>query len=70
LDATRQYMMLAWNGARGTNVDVYRDGKFLMAQANDGRWTNSRLLPGASKYTYKICETGKTVCSNLATVQF
>ena len=70
VDATKQYMMLAWNGARGTNVDVYRDGKFLMAQVNDGRWTNSHLLPGASKYTYKICETGKTVCSNLATVQF
>jgi PKD repeat protein len=70
VDATRQYMMLAWTGARGTNVDVYRDGKFLKAEINDGRWTNSRLLPGASKYTYKICETGKTVCSNLATVQF
>ena len=70
VDATRQYMMLAWTGAKGTNVDVYRDGKFLMAQVNDGRWTNSRLLPGASKYTYKICQTGTTVCSNLATVQF
>jgi PKD repeat protein len=70
VDATRQYMMLAWSGARGTNVDVYRDGKFLTAQVNDGRWTYSRLLPGVARTTFKVCETGKTVCSNVATVQF
>jgi hypothetical protein len=69
-DAAKQYMTLSWSGAQGASVDVYRDGVFLTIQANDGRYANSRNLPGSSQYTYKVCQAGTTVCSNVATVQF
>jgi PKD repeat protein len=70
VDATKQYMKLIWSGARGTTVDIYRNGTFFRQEANDGRYTNSRLLPGLSKYTYKVCELGTTVCSSNTTVVF
>jgi hypothetical protein len=69
-DATKQYMTLKWTGASGATVDVYRDGAFLKNEPNDGKYVNSRKLPGASRYTYKVCEAGTTVCSNEATVEF
>jgi hypothetical protein len=70
VDATKQYMMLTWTGARAATVDVYRNGVFWKNQLNDGRYTNSRYLPGSSRYTYKVCEVGTTTCSNEATVVF
>lgn len=69
-DATKQYMTLNWSGAAGTHVDVYRNGPFLNVQLNDGHYTNSRSLPGSPSYTYKVCQTGTTICSNTATVTF
>ncbi|MEA2725394.1 MAG: hypothetical protein QOH59_3165, partial [Gemmatimonadales bacterium] len=70
VDATKQYMALKWSGAQGASVDVYRNGVFLKTDTNDGKYTNSRSLPGASQYTYKVCQAATTVCSNEATVQF
>jgi thermitase len=70
VDATKQYMTLTWTGAQGATVDVYRDGVFTKNELNDGIYTNSRNLPGASQYTYKICQAGTAVCSNNATVVF
>jgi PKD repeat protein len=70
VDATKQYMALTWSGATGATVDVYRNGVFLRSETNDGRYTNSRNLPGSSQYTYKVCQAGTTICSNEATVTF
>jgi PKD repeat protein len=69
-DATKQYMTLIWTGARSPTVDIYRDGLFLKNDLNDGKYTNSRNLPGAASYVYKVCEVGTTTCSNVATVNF
>jgi PKD repeat protein len=70
-DATKQYMTLRWSGAKGSYVSVYRDGRlWLLKTLNDGFWVNSRALPGAPSYTYKVCQVGTTICSNLATVRF
>jgi PKD repeat protein len=69
-DATRQYMTLDWAGATGANVDVYRDGALISVQVNDGHYTNSRSLPGSPSYTYKVCQTGTTICSNQSTITF
>jgi PKD repeat protein len=71
-DATYQYMTLRWSGATGTTVDIYRTppGRLWGKTANDGVWINSRLLPGSPSYTYKVCQTGTTICSNEATVTF
>jgi hypothetical protein len=63
-------MTLRWTGATGTQVTVYRNNAFLANTANDGRQTYSRPLPGASRYTYKVCKVGTAVCSNVATVNF
>ena len=55
----------------GTAVNINRDAKFLKREANDGQYVDSQLLPGGSKYTYKVCEVGSTtICSNKATVTF
>jgi PKD repeat protein len=70
VDATKQYMALTWSGATGATVDVYRDGVFLRNELNDGKYTNSRNLPGAKQYVYKVCQTGTTICSNDAIVTF
>ena len=70
VDATKQYMALIWTGGTGATVDVYRNGVFLRSETNDGRYTNSRNLPGSSQYTYKVCQAGTTICSNEATVVF
>lgn len=69
-DATRQYMTLTWSGATGTTVDVYRDGLLRLNTANDGLYTNSRSFQGTAAYTYEVCLTGTTTCSNQATVTF
>jgi PKD repeat protein len=69
-DATKQYMTLLWSGATGTTVDVYRDGRFLNNQVNDGKYINTHGLPGAASYAYKVCQPATTNCSNSATVTF
>jgi thermitase len=63
-------MTLDWTGARGTSVDVYRNNARLTATANDGHYVNTRAFSGPATYTYKVCETGTTVCSNQQTVVF
>jgi PKD repeat protein len=69
-DATTQYMTLTWSGARGTMVDVYRNGVMIKTTENDGRYVNTRNFTGAASYAYKVCEPGTTTCSNQATVEF
>ena len=71
VDATHKYMTLTWSGPTGTAVNIHRNGKFLKKEANDGQYIDSLVLPGESKYTYKLCEVGSTtICSNEATVTF
>jgi chitodextrinase len=69
-DGTTQYMTLDWTGAQGSSVDVYRNGVVLSRTANDGHYVNSRAFTGPATYTYKLCETGTTVCSNQQKVVF
>jgi hypothetical protein len=63
-------MALDWTGARGTSVDVYRNGPLLGTTANDGHYVNGRTFQGPATYVYKVCETGSSVCSNEASVTF
>ena len=70
-DATKKYMTLTWTGATGATVDVYLNGVFGKNVTNNGKYVNSRPLPGAPSYTYKVCLAGSTTtCSNNATVTF
>jgi hypothetical protein len=58
-----QYMTLTWTGAKGALVDVYRDNRPHMTTNNDGRYVNSRKRLDQTRYTYKVCERGSSVCS-------
>lgn len=59
--ARRTQVNLAWAGATGANVDVYRNGAFATATANDGAYSEIRT-PGT--WTYRVCQTGSTsTCS-------
>lgn len=61
---------LSWSGATSTDVDVYRNGGFVVTTANDGAYTDSTGNKGGGSYDYQVCEAGTGTCSNVATVTF
>ena len=62
---------LSWSGA-SANVDIYRDGGIVVQNSpNDGTHTdNIGTKGGGTSYTYKVCNTGTSTCSNNFTVNF
>ena len=61
---------LTWSGAT-TAVDIYRNNvKIVTATANDGAHTDNIDARGSGSYTYRVCLTGTTTCSNNAVVNF
>ncbi len=65
-----QYVDLTWSGAT-SNVDVYRDGALVKSnELNDGAYTDELNKKGSGSYTYRVCESGTSTCSNDATVTF
>ena len=59
--ARRTPVNLAWTGATGARVDVYRDGALLVTTANDGAYSENRA---AGTWAYKVCQRASTtVCS-------
>jgi len=64
---TNKYADLAWSGATSANVDVYRNGSYVVTTPNDGAYTDKppKALTSA---TYKICEAGTSTCSNSVAV--
>ena len=56
---------LTWAGAAGAQVDLYRDGIKRRTTANDGKAISGPIRPAT--YEYRICEAGKTRCSNRVT---
>ncbi len=70
-DATKQYMILRWSGARSTGVDIWRNGvKLVSHTSNDGRQTISRKFTQAATYQIKVCEAATTTCSNTVKLVF
>jgi hypothetical protein len=66
----RLVMELTWAGASGSTVDLYRNGVKLRNTANDGKALSTKLSTQLGTYTFKVCETGSTRCSNNASVTF
>jgi aqualysin 1 len=60
------YADLAWSGATGAKVDVYKDGSRLTTTANDGAYSDR--LRSRGTYKYKVCNAGSSTCSNEASV--
>jgi hypothetical protein len=57
---------LVWSIVSGKNVNIYRNGSNLGKTANDGGTVDTP--PGAGPYSYYLCVTGTSVCSNTATL--
>lgn len=64
----KQQVSLTWSGAIGSNVVIYRNTATLVTTANDGSYKDSPS--GSTSYSYKVCETSGTSCSNEAAVNF
>lgn len=61
---------LTWSNLTATNVDIYRDGAKVMTTTNTGAVTDNIDQRGGGSYTYKVCATGTTTCTNGAAVSF
>jgi len=61
-----QVVVLKWAGAVTSMVDVYRNGEKRTTTRNDG--LGKSYPQRAGQYTFKICDAGKTRCSNNSTV--
>ena len=59
---------LKWSGFTSATVDVYRNGVLRARRTNTGAMTDS--IQNRGSYTYKLCGTGTSICSNKATVTF
>jgi hypothetical protein len=64
-----KYADLTWNGANSTNVDVYRDGSWIVTTANDDSYTHGPFSKGKPA-TYQVCEAETSTCSNEVTVSW
>jgi len=64
---TNKFADLTWVGATTANVDVFRNGAFVIATVNDGAYTDK---PPKSLTTaiYKVCNSGTSTCSKEVTV--
>ena len=52
-------------------MDVYLGSSTLVdGTPNDGAHTYVIAGKGAGSFTFKVCQTGTTVCSNTSTVNF
>ncbi|MCZ6876306.1 MAG: alkaline serine protease, partial [bacterium] len=65
-----QHVDLNWSGVSTANVDIYRNDALLKSTPNIGIYTDNIGKKGGGTYTYQICETGSTICSNLFEVLF
>ena len=66
-----QMVDLTWNGVTTSDVDIFRDGEWLAtAPSAGGSYTDDIGQRGLGTYTYRVCEIGTGVCSNVVTVTF
>lgn len=69
-----EYVDLTWSGASGSYVDLWRNGTIVSRPANNAtgttRYTDNTGAKGGHTFTYKVCLTASTTCSNNVTVNF
>jgi hypothetical protein len=62
---------LAWSGADGNSVRLFRNGEHIANPPNNGSYTDSTGLKGSGTFTYLICESEEdSPCSNTVEVVF
>jgi hypothetical protein len=65
-----QRVDLTWTGANGSTVIIIRNGQPIATPQNSGAYTDNINKKGGGSYTYQVCETTGSSCSNVATVTF
>jgi len=66
----KRFADLTWSGTSASSVDVFRNNvKVVTATPNDGAYTDSPPSKGTT-FTYRVCNTNSTTCSNNASVTF
>ena len=65
-----QRVDLTWTGANGSTVIIIRNGQPIATAQNTGAYTDNINKKGGGSYTYQVCETTGSSCSNVATVTF
>ncbi len=60
---------LTWS-AGGANVDIVLNGQVDATVSNGGSYTDNLGKNPSGSFTYQVCNTGTTDCSNTATVTF
>ena len=73
LKGQRVRVPLAWDGAEGTEVDIWFNGEVAATVDNTGRFvhTFTAPAPGPGSATYQVCDAGGTTnCSAEVTVNY
>ena len=58
---------LSWTGATTSTVDIYRNDSLRWTTGNDGSQAEVVMMDSGS-YSYMVCESGTSICSNVVTV--
>jgi hypothetical protein len=66
----REQASLSWSGLSATTVDVYRNNAKIGTVTNTGSMTDTLNSKGSGTYTYVVCGSGTSTCTNQATVVF
>jgi len=62
---------LSWNNATSVNIDIYRDGSFVLSTVNAGFFTDTIGVVRETFHSYRICEQGSTtICSTTIAFQY
>ncbi len=61
---TKARVTLTWDPADGGNVNVLRDGAVVQTTADDGSTKDNHRNASGSTFTYQVCETDSSDCSN------
>jgi subtilisin family serine protease len=61
---------LSWQPTGAGMVDVYRNGTLIFTTPHDGFQTDPINGRGSGSYTYRVCVSGGSTCSNTVTVTF
>jgi thermitase len=70
LNRNKWFADLAWSGATGASVDVYRNGALRVTTANDGAHSDNLGRNPSGTFTYRVCQAGTSICSNDSSVSF
>lgn len=65
-----RFVDLTWSGATTSNVTVIRNTTTTFLTPNDGAHTDALSGKGGGSFTYQVCNSGTSTCSNTVTVTF